>query len=246
MLPGATAATNNYILCEYLASHGYVVAAVGSQGVNRPDVSGDISGFEALLKDMEFLREHTSLKSFVDKKKVAIIGHSFGGMSATLYSCKNKVDAVINFDGSNFAIGWQNLFKSFEYAKPENMSAAYMYLMSDPPTDSGFNHETFFMNGLKEKAVLAKIKGFGHGDYMSYYAALEYFAGVIPPMFPKDDMNFIATGFKHVCYSSKAFLDIHVKKGKEISGNLMDGYFLQRAQADLAFNNGDFILVESK
>lgn len=234
-------AIDNSHLCEYLASHGFVVAAVSSQGKNSPDVTGDKEGFEALIQDIAFVREHASLKKFVDKKIVAIIGHSFGGMSATLYALKNPVSAIVNLDGSNFAPGWQGLFNSLSADKGENLKGAYLHFMSDPPADSGFDHKTSFFQKLQCPAILAKIKGFGHEDYLGMIARFYLHTGMVPSMFPKEDMSFVEEGYGDLCHAIRIFLELHLKN-KPDSGN-----FLQKTNKETSeVKDGDLLILEAK
>jgi dienelactone hydrolase len=236
-----SSAVNNSQLCEYLASHGFVVAAVSSTGADKPDVGRDASAFNGLLEDLAFVKEHMSLKNYVDKNKVGLIGHSFGGMSITLYALKEDVDAVVNLDGSNFAPGWQSLFYSFPQSKSPEMKAAYLHLMSDPPADSGFEHETRFFKQLKNNAILAKIKGFGHGDYLGMIAAIYLKAEMKPSMFASDDMSFIGPGYANCSKAILAFLNEHIKgitPGKDV--------FLVNTDKYNSLDKGDLVILQRK
>ena len=241
-LPGRnSSAVSNSPLCEYLASNGFVVAAISSQGDKQPDVNGTKEGFDVLLKDLAFLREDLSLKSYVDKQKIALIGHSFGGMCATLYALDHDVDAVVNLDGSNFAPGWQALFHSFPNTIKPQLKAAYFHLMSDPPANSGFDHDTSFFDKLKANAILGKIKGFGHGDYMGMLSIFYLQAGMKPTMFPSDDMSFIGPGYANCSRVILALLNLKLQGIEDKSGMLK----VNTDKLD-TLKKGDLIILESR
>lgn len=94
----------NTVLCEYLASHGYVVAAVPSMGLRSVRSSVDAAGLEAEARDMEFLIAHLHGMESADLDRLAAAGFSFGGAAALVVAMRNPdVDAVVGFDPSFIA-----------------------------------------------------------------------------------------------------------------------------------------------
>jgi hypothetical protein len=71
----------NFALCEFLASHGYVVISSPSRGTeNRFLDGGTTRDIETQARDIEFLiAEATSLTN-TDSDKLCVIGFSFGGI----------------------------------------------------------------------------------------------------------------------------------------------------------------------
>lgn len=92
----------NFALCEYLASQGYVVIASPSRGTEtRTFQGGTTKDMETQARDILFLmREVYRLKN-TDPEKIATIGFSFGGISNVLAQMQNeRIDVVICIDGS--------------------------------------------------------------------------------------------------------------------------------------------------
>jgi hypothetical protein len=91
----------NFILCEYLASRGFIVAAthsVGSSTLSPALVSGDL---ESSVRDMEFVI--STLRDFpaVDSDKLGVIGFFGGGLSASLLQMRSSdIDAMVSISGS--------------------------------------------------------------------------------------------------------------------------------------------------
>jgi len=100
--PGAShPAWDNADLCEYLASHGYVVIAVSSIGRTTRRVSVDVAGAITAARDITFLIGFAKSLPDTDASAVAVAGHSWGGL-AGLFAAANddRVRALISLDGS--------------------------------------------------------------------------------------------------------------------------------------------------
>lgn len=92
------------ILYEYLASHGYVVVNVPQVGpyIDQPNVPYSTTGVSLQGKDLAVAMDYVLNEPFVDKDRIAAMGHSFGGLVALWLASHNPaVDAVVSLDGSN-------------------------------------------------------------------------------------------------------------------------------------------------
>jgi hypothetical protein len=92
----------NFIWCEFLASHGYIVIASPSRGPQNRFLSGDLTrDIEAQARDLEFLIGEISMLSQADVNSVAVAGFSLGGMSNVLVQMRNRtVKAIVCLDGT--------------------------------------------------------------------------------------------------------------------------------------------------
>ncbi|HEV2865610.1 MAG TPA: hypothetical protein VGX37_03785 [Allosphingosinicella sp.] len=96
----------NFVLCEYLASHGYVVVTVPQLGTTsmRLEFGIDPVSLETQMRDTEFALAAVRRLPFADQDKVALIGHSMGGVSSVISAMRDsRVDAVVGLDASNGA-----------------------------------------------------------------------------------------------------------------------------------------------
>jgi dienelactone hydrolase len=87
--------------CEYLASHGYVVAQMPRLGVfaGLPDTGRDAADFDAKLRDMDFVLNAVQELPFVDAGRLAVVGFSAGGRWALGEAMKHpSVAAVVSLD----------------------------------------------------------------------------------------------------------------------------------------------------
>jgi dienelactone hydrolase len=102
----ASSAFENDSLCEYLASHGYVVIASPSHGAhvrymtdgNIPD---NVENSRAQADDIGFLIGYAASMSNVDITKVGVVAYSWGGMSSTFAAAADsRIGALVDLDGS--------------------------------------------------------------------------------------------------------------------------------------------------
>lgn len=118
----------NFALCEYLASHGYIVMSTLSRGTStRPMEGGTVRDMETQARDVEFLIKEGLKNKNADKNKVALMGFSFGGLSNSLVKMRNgMIKAVVSLDGSE-RYQFQTLSKS-SYFNPNNIDVPYIHL----------------------------------------------------------------------------------------------------------------------
>jgi dienelactone hydrolase len=93
--------SENSVLCEYLASHGFVVATTHSIGTTARTPSLDPGDLETMVKDKEFVFAYMRDFPHVDHDKLGLLGYGFGGMTAMLMQMRNSdVEAVVSLEGA--------------------------------------------------------------------------------------------------------------------------------------------------
>lgn len=99
-------AFENDVLCEYLASHGYVVIASPSHGAHvRYMTDGripyDLENTRAQAADIGFLIGYAHELPYVDGSKVGVVGYSWGGMASTFAAvADSRIRVLVDLDGS--------------------------------------------------------------------------------------------------------------------------------------------------
>jgi hypothetical protein len=83
-------ATENIELCEYLASHGYIVVATPSMGTTQRSMTIDLTGANAEAQDISFLIDYAKSLPNTEMSSVAVIGYSWGGMAALFAAARDK------------------------------------------------------------------------------------------------------------------------------------------------------------
>lgn len=91
----------NADLCEFLASHGYVVIASTALGASGREMTADLAGIEAQARDISFLAGFAQTLPNADVSKIAVGGFSWGGIANLFAAAQdNRIDALFALDGS--------------------------------------------------------------------------------------------------------------------------------------------------
>ncbi|HEY1805329.1 MAG TPA: dienelactone hydrolase family protein [Terracidiphilus sp.] len=116
----------NADLCEYLASHGYVVIASASIGATERVMTRDLQGIDAQARDISFLIGYAQTLPNVDTSEVAVAGFSWGGLSNLFAAAHdNRIDALVALDGSMRY--FPGLVKESGYVHPEEMTLPLLF-----------------------------------------------------------------------------------------------------------------------
>jgi dienelactone hydrolase len=89
---------DNSVLCEFLASHGFVV--LGSAFQQQSGDSFNTDNREGSMRDLDFLIAHARQLPSADWNRIGLIGHSAGAQAALRYRSQpdTTVDAVVSLD----------------------------------------------------------------------------------------------------------------------------------------------------
>jgi dienelactone hydrolase len=94
-------ASENSDLCEYLASHGYLVIASASKGSQTREMTVDAEGAEAQASDISYLISFAASISQADLERIAVIGYSWGGLANVVAASRDdRIRALVALDGS--------------------------------------------------------------------------------------------------------------------------------------------------
>ena len=133
-----SAYSQNAVLCEYLASQGFVVATVHTVGLSAVNPTMSQSDVEAVTRDKEmavaFMRELPN----VDTERLGLLGYDYGGSTALLHQMRNySVDGIATLHGRFLnAEGFASLSANSGYV-PLRMSVPWLEIHSTagPATD---------------------------------------------------------------------------------------------------------------
>ena len=165
-IPGAEGeGFENFLLCEYLASYGYVVVSCPSFGPYDDQTSVYPLGIETQVADINFLYGYLSKLSFADKTKVNLAGFSMGGLTTIVFAMQKQEEfiSIISIDGS--------IRTHYEKAKntpkfiPQQFHIPFLLFASNGENWS----DTLFINRIKfANTYLAKVDSLSHLDFTSY------------------------------------------------------------------------------
>lgn len=165
----ATFAHENLDLCEYLASHGYVVIASRSLGARSVVMTDDVDGIEAQAADIAFLANYAQTLPQAEIGKVAAAGFSWGGMANVFAAARSsRIKALVSLDGS---IRFHpKLWSAATYVRPANTAVPMLFLGARSPTPEAMERDdklgASFLNSMKYSDVyVTTAPPMTHGDF---------------------------------------------------------------------------------
>jgi len=167
----------NADLCEYLASHGYVVIASPDMGASTRNMTNDLTGIDAQARDISFLIGYAQSLPNTDMSELAVAGFSWGGISNLFAAARdNRIDALVALDGSMRY--YPGLVKDAGDVHPEQMMIPLLFFAQG---DMTLEDQAGYLTGPDNQGpsvlnawthgdfVLVRMLGFVHVEHSSMY-----------------------------------------------------------------------------
>jgi len=110
------ASVQNHMICEYLASHGFMILSVASAGpasIHRVNI---VESTMAQVIDMEHILKYCQDSLHIKYTKLGLFGFSSGGNAITIFQMRNQsVDAVFSMDGGQEYGAYLALYKMADF-----------------------------------------------------------------------------------------------------------------------------------
>lgn len=200
-------ADENADLCEYLASHGYVVLASVGAGADGQEVAETLAGVEPQVADINFLIRHAQSLSNADTERLAVMGWSWGGMSILFAAAQDsRIGAVISLDGTREPA----LTRLIDVKR---LNAPWLYVSRTPDTipqinRSGIDTTFSLLNEAKHAPVMQLIMyPMLHGDFVSRRLREDS-----PTTYDEYSREEVRQAFGMVALYVRHFLDAHLKE----------------------------------
>jgi tetratricopeptide (TPR) repeat protein len=151
----------NADLCEYLASHGYVVIASPDMGASTRDMTNDLTGVNAQARDISFLIGYAQTLPNTDMSELAVAGFSWGGISNLFAAARdNRIDALVALDGSMRY--YPGLVKMAGDVHPEQMSIPLLFFAQG---DMTLEDQARYLTGPDNQGP-SVLNAWTHGDFV--------------------------------------------------------------------------------
>jgi dienelactone hydrolase len=222
-----TSTINVSVMAEYLASHGYVVATVPLLGPTNEQTAQarTQSDIETTVRDMEFAWSLLRAQPNVDDSKLAIVGHSLGGIDALVFAMRNQnVSTVIGLDATYGFEGATKVLTNFYGYKPENMRADFLDLRKaegEQDTVLDLSAVEAFRYANRDLITVRKMH---HSDFTSFaIVAQKFHLGNTPGYVDKSGWTRETgyRGYQIVCTMVRDFLDEKLKGDPDGSKRLV-------------------------
>ena len=218
----------NADLCEYLASHGYVVLARPSVAVSTRDMTDDLDGINAQALDISFLITYARSLPDTDLSEVAVVRWSWGGISNLFALARDpRIDALAEMDGCmRYCPG---LVKRAGDVHPERMSMPLLCFTRNVSLEDLENDDVPSADKVGPSVVNAWIHGglltvntlgMAHPEFSSIFQRSESaqrFAENQVADYGREDAN---TSYAWVALCTLSFLDAYLKHDASANGLL--------------------------
>ncbi|HYX30199.1 MAG TPA: dienelactone hydrolase family protein [Pyrinomonadaceae bacterium] len=222
-----TSTTNLFVLAEFLASHGYVVATAPLLGATneQSDQNRTPADIERTVQDLEFSWSLLKDEPNIDRMKLGVMGHSLGGIEALIFAMRNaNVSAVVGLDGTYGFAGdsVKVLTNSADFA-PRKMRAALLDLRR-PDGDQGSTLDLSVEHAFHySDRYFATIRRMHHSDFTSFAMIAQVFhlgnsPGYVDHFGWTRETGY--SGYQDVCRIVLDFLDEKLKEDRSGDGRL--------------------------
>lgn len=195
------------VLFEFLASYGYVVAAIPSNGMFEKAPSYNLMDEEAQTRDMEFTMNFMREFPSTDLNKVCSMGYSYGGLINVLFALRNfDIQAVLCLDGSICLKDRDRAVKSLPYFDAGRLKIPFLNMARQTHEEQDFG---FYSRLMYSDAYLLHFKQMNHQDFNSV-PHIEDFANIES----ENNKNITQIGSDNALVYLYAlnFLDAYLKK----------------------------------
>ena len=204
-------------LCEYLASHGYVVLASRSLGTRTSIMNFDSEGLATQASDIRFLLAYAHTLPQADMAHVAAVGWSWGGLANALAASQDsRIAALVSFDGTQHREDTQPIVRS-------HLTVPWLYVQRRPESVRELS-----ANGMETSSILlneAKYADLYH-VIMNPMVHVDFSTKALrvaqPEHFTEYSRAEIEAAYKWTCRYTLEFLNATLK------GNAVGQQFLTR------------------
>ena len=222
---GFESPTSHTIICEYLASHGYIVATCPLLGFSSLPAGNDLASLETEVRDMEYVIGYMQSVGGVDKQRLAIAGFDLGGMAALLLQMRNtNVGALCTYASGIDAQHNTAVLKQSAFFDPSRLTVPLLHMTIPKSKFEGFGvHMDNALFEMTSHPDMYRLE-FSSLDH-SYFTSL----GMIST---KDVPNLIAEGgviatsaerrlgYESACRYMLNFFDAYIKGVQKALGYL--------------------------
>ncbi|SNT05192.1 hypothetical protein SAMN05421640_2174 [Ekhidna lutea] len=157
-------------LCEYLASHGYVVISTGPlSGSNRLFRQNTQQVINRRIRTFEIVRGMLDDFPNINQSQIGLLGLNSDGISTLLYQMKNlTADAMVSIDGWEGKNNGYSYSSSSVYYEPANLKIPRMEFQQheSPENESLYVNTTIFDSLTNIDRYSYILNEFGH-DYLT-------------------------------------------------------------------------------
>ncbi len=197
----------NAVMCEYLASHGYIILTTPSLGSTSANPAMESVDLENVIRDKEVALAMFKADDALSCSHIAVMGHGFGGLAALNLAMRNPdIEAVLTLQG----IYTQAELIDFAHRSPsfasDRLTAPLMAIYTEATADQDL---TLFNQLQFSDRISVGVPLFGGPEFAHYVM----FSGNDPGA---EQAQGVKTGHQEVCKITLAFFDANLKNHGEL------------------------------
>jgi hypothetical protein len=203
----------NAVLCEYLASHGYVVATCNALSATSVRSQPGAAALEAMIGDLEYLISALHGRDMIEPGRLGVIGYGGGGLAALLLQMRNyNVDAVVTLAAGFADEPRAEMVMTNPYYDIGRMTVPLLSIyMETADGESSAPGEVF----KYARRFMAEFPGTGPLELTTYGLIPR---ALMPP--PEGEPPAGADAYKALCDYALTFLDAHVRGSEDAIARL--------------------------
>jgi dienelactone hydrolase len=223
-------AHHQVVLCELLASQGYLVATLPSPMRLTGPMKSDaevLPAAQAQAEDLAFALAALRTSAPVDPALgVSLVGHSFGARAAFLLALREGVNpaALVSLDGGIGNASGKDWLKGLRGFKPASVHVPVLHLFQegDEVVQPDF---TLLRSLVGTERTLVRVRGMRHADFSSLGPA-----SALAPALSAGSAGTGAQGYAASALLTLRFLDATLKRSREAPGRLVQDTALLHVQ----------------
>ena len=215
----------NHMICEYLASHGYLVISVGSAGANSLNRRNNPESIMAQVADMEYI-----LNYFEDSLKIkyyglGLFGFSTGGLATTIFQMRNEeVGAVFSMDGSQEYGHYMTLSKVDDF-NLEKTNVPYCLVHNNY---ENFSVYPFYSSIVSKEKYRFRMPYLDHNGFVSYWRFFDLCS-------TNNSVSKFCVSYDYISSAALTFFNTYLKPEH-----------VSNSKSELSFQNNEYIKAEAK
>ena len=217
-------AIQNHMLCEHLASHGFMIISVGSAGktsLRRPHMRESIL---AQVTDMEFILHYFEDSLNIEYTHLGLVDFSSGGLANTIFQMKNnQVKAILSLDGGQEYGAYPSLFSLDEFDLIKT-NIPYCLLVNNY---KNFSIYPFYNSVLTKEKFRFRMPLLDHNGFVSYW---NFFNS--PSSNSKDCQ--VCSTYDYICETACLFFNKY-----------LNHHSLKTDTSDIIFPANEFIIADT-
>lgn len=211
---------SNFILAEYLASRGWVVASISllGQSDQQADQTRDPDGLDTVVRDLEFALGLLAHEPNADLTRLATIGHSVGAVEAVMVALRNgNVRATVSLDGTHGFKGSSGVLTNTYGFAPNKLRAALLDLRRAPGEQGAELDLEPVMSFRHAERFLVTLPAMHHSDFTSFAMVAAHFQVPIRPAYAGTAWNRTTgrRGYEAMCRMVAEFLTARLEHKDE-------------------------------